>query len=303
MNDSLGGRMKRYEAASAHTLMPRTPVMIRVDGRAFHTFTRECQRPFDRDIIRAMVIAAQYTAADMAGFRLAYVQSDEASFLIDDLSSLQSQPWFGNKLHKLVSLSASLFTAAFNKAWPGTELATFDSRAFSIPREDAPNAFVWRQRDWERNSLQMLAQSHFTHAQLQGKSHTEIHDMLHTRGVNWTRLTEQMKNGTFVLPGGDLRHDRIDYAQVDAWIREAQNTADDTVAEPAPFQITHRPCPFCSVPLTVHAALDNYQCRNPQCAHNGTFICLPIRRGRLYADRWQAIEDTRSPATTNGDTQ
>ncbi|VEH94157.1 Uncharacterized conserved protein (plasmid) [Tsukamurella tyrosinosolvens] len=119
--DTLGDRIKRYEAASSHTLSPRTPVMIRVDGRAFHTFTRGCERPFDARVVESMVEAARFTAADMAGFRLAYVQSDEATFLIDDLASLQSQPWFGNKAHKLVSLSASLFTAAFNRAWPGTD--------------------------------------------------------------------------------------------------------------------------------------------------------------------------------------
>lgn len=221
MTGTLGARMKRYEDASSFTLLPRTPVMIRVDGRAFHTFTRTCRKPFDPRIIRAMVTAAQRTAADMAGFRLGYVQSDEATFLSDDLASLESQAWFGNRVHKLVSLSASMFTAAFNKSWPGEELATFDSRAFSIPREDAPNAFVWRQRDWERNGLQMLAQSHFTHAQLQGKSHADIHAMLHACGVKWSRLTDQWKNGTFVFPGGLVRHERIDYGTVDRWITEA----------------------------------------------------------------------------------
>ena len=303
MNDSLGDRMKRYEAAASHTLIPRTPVMIRVDGRAFHTFTRNCVKPFDPVILSTMVFAAQRTAADMAGFRLAYVQSDEATFLIDDLASLQSQPWFGNKAHKLVSLSASLFTAAFNRAWSGTELATFDSRAFSIPREDAPNAFVWRQRDWERNSLQMLAQARFPHAELQGKSHAEIHDMLHARGVSWARLTGQLKNGTFVLPGGQLRHVRIDYETVDRWIAKATvpSATDAPPKGDEPFQITHRPCPFCSAPLTVHAEFNNYWCRNPRCSHTGTLICLPIRQGRLYADQWEALKDTR-PTTTSGDT-
>lgn len=216
--DTLGDRIKRYEAASTCTLVPRVPVMIRVDGRAFHTFTRRCERPFDRRVVVSMVEAAQYAAADMAGFRLTYVQSDEATFPIDDLASLQSQPWFGNKAHKLVSLSASLFTAAFNRAWPGDDLATFDSRAFSIPREDAPNAFIWRQRDWERNSLQMLARSHFPQCELAGRNHSEIHEMLHGAGVSWARLGPQLMHGTFILPGGELRSERVDYEAVNAWI-------------------------------------------------------------------------------------
>ncbi|KMV15979.1 hypothetical protein ACT17_23095 [Mycolicibacterium conceptionense] len=227
---TLGNRIKRYESASSHTLTPRTPVMIRVDGRAFHTFTRRCERPFDHHVVDSMVEAARYTAADMAGFRLAYVQSDEATFLIDDLASLQSQPWFGNKVHKLVSLSASLFTAAFNRAWPGDELATFDSRAFSIPREDAPNAFIWRQRDWERNSLQMLARAHFSHRALAGRKHPEIHEMLHGVGVNWANLDPQLKNGTFVLPGGELRFERVDYATLEGWIDAARDRDVEAVA-------------------------------------------------------------------------
>ncbi len=225
MTDTLAARMKRYEDACSFTLLPRTPVMIRIDGRAFHTFTRACRKPFDPRIIGAMVAAARYTAADMTGFRLGYVQSDEATFLIDDLGSPQSQPWFGNRVHKLVSLSASMFTAAFNRIWPGDELATFDSRAFSIPREDAPNAFVWRQRDWERNGLQMLAQSQFTHAQLQGKNHSQIHAALRSRGADWDRLTDQVRYGTFVFPGGLVRHERIDYARVDGWIGGAGQPA------------------------------------------------------------------------------
>jgi tRNA(His) 5'-end guanylyltransferase len=224
--ESLGERIKRYEAASANTLIPRTPVMIRVDGRAFHTFTRHCERPFDRHVIDSMIAATRYAAADMTGFRLAYVQSDEATFLIDDLASLQSQPWFGNKAQKLVSLSASLFTAAFNQAWPGDELAAFDARAFSIPRDDAPNAFVWRQRDWERNSLQMLARAHFPHEALAGRKCPEVHEMLHGVGVNWAHLDPQLKNGTFVLPGGDLRFERADYGVIDRWISQA--TAEET---------------------------------------------------------------------------
>ncbi|SIH23960.1 Uncharacterized conserved protein [Mycobacteroides abscessus subsp. abscessus] len=224
--ESLGERIKRYEAASANTLIPRTPVMIRVDGRAFHTFTRNCERPFDRHVIDSMIAATRYAAADMTGFRLAYVQSDEATFLIDDLASLQSQPWFGNKAQKLVSLSASLFTAAFNQAWPGDELAAFDARAFSIPRDDAPNAFVWRQRDWERNSLQMLARAHFPHEALAGRKCPEVHEMLHGVGVNWAHLDPQLKNGTFVLPGGDLRFERADYGVIDRWISQA--TAEET---------------------------------------------------------------------------
>jgi tRNA(His) 5'-end guanylyltransferase len=149
----------------------------------------------------AMVTAASRTAKEMAGFKIAYTQSDEVTFLLTDFDEFETEPWFGNKLNKLVSISASIFTAHFNSVYqhPKGLLATFDSRAFVVPRIDAPNVFVWRQMDWHRNSLLMLAQSKFSHKELQGKKAADLHDMLHGIGVNWAKdLSQQEKNGTFI---------------------------------------------------------------------------------------------------------
>lgn len=214
MADSLGDRIKRYEAAYSHRFVPRSCLMIRVDGKAFHTFTKGCEKPFDQHIIDAMVTAAQNTAAEMQGFKLGYVQSDEATFLLTDFDSLQTQGWLNYELNKVVSISASLFTAHFNLAYgvyAPQGPALFDSRAFVVPEPDWPNAFVWRQRDWERNSLQMLARAHFSHKQVQGKKAPELHEMLHEKGVNWAELGPQLKNGTFVLRDGSLNHDKLGY--------------------------------------------------------------------------------------------
>lgn len=211
MTDSLGDRIKRYESAYAHRFVPRSCLLVRVDGKAFHTFTKGCDKPFDQRIIDSMVAAAKATAKEMQGFKLAYVQSDEASFLLTDFDDVQTQGWFGYELNKVVSISASLFTAHFNRAYGSDTLAFFDSRAFVVPEPDWPNAFVWRQRDWERNSLQMLARAHFTHRQVQGKKAPELHEMLHEKGVNWAGLNGQLKNGTFVLRDGSLNHDKHTY--------------------------------------------------------------------------------------------
>lgn len=221
MGDSLGDRIKRYEAAYNQKLTPRMPVMIRVDGRAFHTLTKDMDRPFDFTLMSAMEWATGGTAREMQGFKLAYTQSDEATFLIADTDNYDTQGWFNYAVNKLVSLSASIFTAYFNdfmKFWDKPVLATFDARAFNIPAEDAPNAFIWRQRDWERNSLQMLARHHFPHKELHGKKRHELHEMLHGIGVNWAHLTPRERNGTFILRDGTVVQEKADYEQIATWI-------------------------------------------------------------------------------------
>lgn len=217
--NSLGDRIKSYERASAHQLTPNSCVIIRVDGRAFHTFTRGMDRPFDQTIMDTMAAATAATAADMQGFKLAYTQSDEATFLLTDFDRHDTLGWFGYDLSKLISISASVFTMEFNRRFIARQRAVFDARAFVVPYDDVPNVFVWRQRDWERNSLQMLARSRFTPKQLHGKGRAEIHEMLHTAGMNWaTDLTEQQKNGTFVLRDGDTHHGVWRYDDIRAYL-------------------------------------------------------------------------------------
>lgn len=202
--DSLGDRMKRYERVYRHALTPNMPVIIRVDGKAFHTWTRGLDRPFDVDLIASMAIATVRVSAELQGFKLAYVQSDEATFLITDTDSNEQEGWFGYDHTKIVSVSAALMTAHFNQAAQemgiaaGRPPAIFDSRAFSVPWAEVPNQFLWRHKDWARNSVQMLARAYYSHSELTGRKLPEIHDMLHAKGVNWAKLSPQLKNGTFL---------------------------------------------------------------------------------------------------------
>jgi tRNA(His) guanylyltransferase len=223
MKDELGDRMKRYEAASNAVLTPRMPVLIRVDGRSFHTFTRGCEKPYDQNLIDAMAYATRMTAAEMQGFKLGYVQSDEATFMITDTDTLESQGWFGYEVNKLVSITASAFTAHFNAYWQRTngwesypQLAEFDARCFNVPVEDVPNAFVWRQRDWERNSLQMLARSHFSQKQLHGKKTLDMRMMLLNNDVDDLLRTDQQQFGTFIERDGSYTHNRESYETIEA---------------------------------------------------------------------------------------
>ena len=207
MPDSLGDRMKKnYENPARLYLTRRTPVIVRVDGRAFHTFTRDFQKPFSPGITEAMVGAALTVASEMQGCKLGYVQSDEASFLLTDYDELQTQPWFAYNKSKVESISASTMTAAFARHMSVagiSRLATFDARAFNIPEDEVVNYFLWRAQDWARNSVTMLAQSKFSHQMLHNMTRTDMHEMLHAVGVNWTTdLKDDEKNGTFILRSG-----------------------------------------------------------------------------------------------------
>ncbi len=204
---NLGDRMKEnYENRSRFFLTRKVPVIIRLDGRAFHTLTHKMQKPFDPNLMRNMVGSAMATASEMQGFKLGYVQSDEASFLLTDYDNIEAAAWFDYNLSKLTSISASIMTGEFNRTYY-ERIAHFDSRAFNIPKEDVANYFLWRDKDWERNSLSMYCQSFFSHKELQGKNRADQHEMLHNIGKNWADLADQLKNGTFITKTLDLRFD------------------------------------------------------------------------------------------------
>lgn len=198
----IGDRMKaNYERRSRHELVRRMPVIVRVDGRAFHTYTRGMAKPFDQRLMENMARAAWVTGQEMQGFKAAYVQSDEASFLLTDYDSLQTEGWFGYCQNKVESLSASIMTAAFNRLMNRPQLAHFDARAFNVPRSEVANYFLWRMKDWERNSLQMYASTFFSHKELHRKGRAAKHEMLHGIGKNWaTDLSPRERNGTWVFP-------------------------------------------------------------------------------------------------------
>jgi tRNA(His) guanylyltransferase len=200
VKDSLGDRMKqRYEDRMRFSLPRRTYAIIRADGKAFHTFTQDCERPFDAKLHGAMVAAAQALVNEAHGANFAYQQSDEISVLLTDFAKPETEAWFDGNLQKIVSVAASTVTAAFNAAY-GSLNALFDARVFVIPDPvEVENYFIWRQKDAVKNSIQSVARYHYSHKQLHGKSLGEMHEMLHAKGFNWaTGVAEHFKNGTIV---------------------------------------------------------------------------------------------------------
>ena len=226
VNDELGSRMKNYyEAIPKTRLMRRTPVAIRIDGKAFHTFTKGFKKPFDEVLGNAMVRTMEYLAKNIQGCVFAYQQSDEITLLLIDYKQLNSEAWFDYQTQKMCSIAASMATMAFNRYFQeevqkhidDTEPifitdeeirlidtyslavekgAMFDARVFSIPKEEATNLVYWRQLDATRNSIQMVGQANFSHNELQGKSCNMIQDMLLTqRDINWNDYPTRWKRG------------------------------------------------------------------------------------------------------------
>ena len=196
--------MKEYEFAYRYKLPRRLPIIIRLDGCHFHTFTRGMERPFDTGLAESLWNAAMYVCSQVMGCKLAYVQSDEVSLLLTNYDKLTTQGWFDNNLQKLVSVSASMITAKFNseirRAYPDKEFATFDARAFVLPHDEVTNYFWWRQRDATKNSVSALAQSHFPHRDLQNLSTSQLQDKLVLeQGVNWNDIPTWQKRGVCIV--------------------------------------------------------------------------------------------------------
>lgn len=194
--------MKEYYEDALRIKLPRgTYVVVRVDGRAFHTFTRGLERPYCRRLADALDEAAMALCAEMIGCRFAYGQSDEYSFLLTDS---EHGLWFDGNVQKICSVGASVFTGAFNRAFAMERPASFDARVMMIPqRAEVANYFVWRQLDATANSLNMLASAHYSHQDLLGKSTAEKHELLHAKGLNWAKEPADFKRGRAVVRNGN----------------------------------------------------------------------------------------------------
>ena len=135
----------------------------------------------------------------MQGAQLAYIQSDEISILIHNYKRLTSQSWFGNQLQKMASVSAGIASGVMTlesiKVFGEYRRAVFDSRVFILPEHDVCNYFLWRQQDWTRNSVQMLARSLYSHKECYKKNNAQLQEMCVQKGYNWNDLDPYLKRG------------------------------------------------------------------------------------------------------------
>lgn len=234
VHDDLGVRMKTfYEQIPKTKLTRRCPVALRIDGKAFRTFTRGFQKPFDEVLIKSMQETMKYLCENIQGCVLGHTQSDEITLILVDYKKLTSSAWFDYEVQKICSIAASMATMAFNKAFKkNTDIyseskavtgylgqyygdyenvseqldiyrkafdkgAMFDARCFNIPKEEVANLIYWKQLDAIRNSIQMVVQANFSHNELQNKSCNDIQNMLPTqKNINWNDLPTYQKRGS-----------------------------------------------------------------------------------------------------------
>lgn len=247
LKDNLGTRMKEfYETIPKTRLMRRCPVAIRIDGRAFHTFTRGFDKPFDEVLVKSMQSTMKYLCENIQGCVFGYTQSDEITLILLDYQTLDTDAWFDYEVQKMCSIAASMATMAFNNYFTievnnfantngiapigyfnnendplvkrfatycaaRDKGAMFDARVFNIPKEEVTNLVYWRQLDAARNSVQMVGQANFPHKELQGKSCNDIQDMLMTqKGINWNDFPTYLKRGSACIKKEKVVN--VDYA-------------------------------------------------------------------------------------------
>lgn len=252
---TLGDRMKNnYENVNRFYLTRRMPIVIRMDMKAGHTFTKGMKKPFDDIFVKTMQETMKYLCENIQGCVLGYTQSDEISLVLVDYAELTTDAWFGNNLQKMCSISASMATLAFNKAFTCNiskqskrlytehleekdasyietleiamnKGAMFDSRVFTIPKEEVCNYMLWRQQDATRNSILSVGQANFSHKDLHGKSCNNIQDMLMTqKGINWNDYATTLKRGSCCIKVDDglTAYDEVGnicgYTQRSKWV-------------------------------------------------------------------------------------
>lgn len=210
---SLGDRMKMYESRSRTVLDKREPAVIRIDGKAFHTYTKGFVKPFDDTLVAAMEYTMIKLCEEIQNVRIGYAQSDEISLLMTTHEHDNKQPWFGGKVSKIVSVAASTASVHFNDYmdkmyWtpkllaaeivgdvPRRKLATFDARVFNLPLDEVNNCFIWRQQDAIRNSISAMAQAEFSPSQLHKKDMDAMKQMLRENGKFWGKLPAHLQRG------------------------------------------------------------------------------------------------------------
>lgn len=229
-SDEIGKRMKEnYETVFKTRLVRRMPVAIRIDGKAFHTFTKGFDKPFDRVLMTAMQETMKFLCENIQGCVLGYTQSDEITLILIDYENLNSSAWFNNEIQKICSISASMATLEFNRVFAdlvekdiarysgcgGTEImdasyrlpamkhreavkkgGMFDARCFNIPKEEVTNLIYWRQLDATRNSIEMAGRAYYSHGELHEKNQSDIQELLHQKGVNWNDYPTDCKRGS-----------------------------------------------------------------------------------------------------------
>ncbi len=202
--DQFGDRMKMYESQTCGiNLIPRIPVVARLDGKGFSKFTKGLSRPYDERLSKLMVETTKYLVKE-TNANCGYTQSDEIT-LVWHTDKIDSAIYFNGRLFKMISDLAAMCSVFFNRELPkyipekADKMPRFDCRVYNVPNlDEAANSFLWREQDATKNSISMAAQSVYSHRELMGKNGSEMQEMLFQKGINWNDYPSFFKRGTYV---------------------------------------------------------------------------------------------------------
>ena len=202
----LAKRAKVYQHEYDYRLPLRSYSILQLDGKAFHTWTKGLERPFDKKFISAMNEAAIAVLNEISGAKFAYVQSDEINILVTDFDEEDTQAYFSNRIQKVVSVASSIASAYMSRAFPEKDLAIFDGRFFSVPEKlNVFEFFLWRQVDARKNSVRSVANHAFKHHELTDKNTQDAKDMLAAQGIFWDEFPEDQKFGRLISKTKQLK--------------------------------------------------------------------------------------------------
>jgi len=207
VKDEMGNRFKEMEACSTQFLIAGTPKIIRLDGKSFSNYTRNCNRPYDATLMNSITEAVIVVMKEIGGSaKFAYCQSDEISIVINDKQRVESEPWFNNNVNKMISISAAVMSVNFTEQFSKSHTykpAYFDSRVFQVPSiDEMHNAILWRQFDAIKNSISQYARHYFSDKQVHGKNgKMKIEMMKEKHSFDWNTAPTWTKRGVIVKKG------------------------------------------------------------------------------------------------------
>ena len=203
--DELGTYCKELESRGTKEYADkRKPLLVRLDGRAFHTYTKGLKRPYDDRLSNCMLETTKKLIEEFHP-RVGYTQSDEISLLFwADPEYLTSCHPFDGKVQKLTSVLAGLASSVFSleayKTIPEKREYTphFDARVWSVDSyDDVVKTFVWRMIDARKNSVTMAAQSVYSHKELLNIHTDQKLIMLKDKVINWNDYPDFFRTGVF----------------------------------------------------------------------------------------------------------
>lgn len=188
---------------SLDVMIPTLPVIIRLDGNNFSNWTKGLKKPFDQNLTDLMSDTCEYLVK-ITNAVVGYTQSDEITLILysaDKKSSIYNDGKKQKILSKLTSQCSVFFNDKRKEYLPNHNAkAFFDCRIYQVPTlNDACLQLLWREQDATRNSILCLAQSMYSHTEVENKNTSELQDkMMLEKGVNWNDLPVRLKRGTYI---------------------------------------------------------------------------------------------------------